>query len=741
MRGTILRGAAAALAMSMAWRLGNGADSKTAPAAGAGGRCYDPSSAIALAGKSCAPLAAPQLSCYLPPDVEGALAQPNLNVRQRAADLFAWQEAIALDWPAARGMRGQPDRERKAADHGPRVWETWKEEKEVYLPGGAPPPAWNAPSPLALPAECRGIEKLLFRKQKIDDDVDSIVQAVAADGTLPATLTDQKKKLVRYEIRLNQPLFEAIVANRLYDGRHQAEAPSISFPAGAMLVKASWRELTREEEPLFRATDACVCDELGDAGGLGGARAGACHVARVGLVGLHIMHKTPSAPQWIWATFEQANNVNSTGGAPPSFFDPTCNPLRCPVNRQTRPGTPNQLARSTPIPSAEPRCEDAAAARDNVRQLNDEVAAALTAAGSALGNYRLVGTQWPLAPAAAGAAGAATVLAVRPPVLANTTMESFVQGTSSCMGCHSTARTTSSDRFVAADFSFTLNNALPKPATSRILAPPRQAKTPWDLAHWRQVERGRALAVDTYRLLPAAVGAKLHCASCHLAAGGDPDAAWWVGMRKAYPTDKALADRINQCFEHSLNGKRICATTAEEAREKGRPPCAEAPDMQALIAYMDWLTEQWQAHHGGEPARGYPALPALAGDPAAGAALYLQKCAVCHDANGQGRYEHDSYFRPALWGPSSFNACAGMAKTANLAAFAHGNMPLGAGGALAPQEAWNVAAYVERQCRPGLGQDAQGRVCPASAHCAEGRPTAGAEVPSQKPWVIKAPPP
>jgi cytochrome c len=763
MRSKVPRAAAAALVMALAaWRQQPpAAPAPRSPAARSASPvdpCYDPGAAITLGSKSCdadnpsdspspAPARSdsPQVSCYLPAEVEGGLAQPNLNARQRAADLFAWQEAIALDWPASPASRGQADRGRKLADPGPRVWETWKEEKEVYLPGGVPPPAWDAPSPIPIPAECRGIAKLLFRRQKIDDGVDSLIQAVAADGTLPATLTDQKKKLVRYEIRLNRPLFEAIVANRWYDGRRQAEAAAVSFPAGSMMVKAAWRELAPEEEPLFRTADACVCDEPE---GIAAGSARACRAARVGLVGLHVAHKTASAPRWVWATFEQANNVASAGGAPPSFFAPDCNPLRCPVNRQTPPGTPNQLARATPIPSAEPRCSAAQASVDNVRQLNDDVAAALAAAGSVLANYRLVGAQWPLAPAA-----------VRPPILANTTMESFVQGTSSCLGCHATARTTNPDRFVPADFSFTLNNALPKPATSRILAPPVRAKTPWDAAHWPEVERGRALAVDTYRLLPAAVGAKLHCASCHLAAGGDPDAAWWVGMRRAYATEDALADRINQCFEHSLNGKAICAAATprpEQPGKAGQPvtsgkagrgsraelmPCGRASDMKALIAYMDWLTEQWQATHGGEPPRGYPPLAASAGDPARGAEVYVQKCAVCHNAHGEGRYEHDTYFRPALWGPASFNACAGMAKAATLAAFAHAGMPLGAGGALAPQEAADVAAYVDRQCRPGLGKDAQGRLCPASAHCAEGHPTPGADIPSRKPWIIPAPPP
>jgi len=39
--------------------------------------------------------------------------------------------------------------------------------------------------------------------QKINDVVDSIKPAAAATGTLPPTLTDQDKRPVRYEIRMN----------------------------------------------------------------------------------------------------------------------------------------------------------------------------------------------------------------------------------------------------------------------------------------------------------------------------------------------------------------------------------------------------------------------------------------------------------------------------------------------------------------------------------------------------------
>ena len=61
------------------------------------------------------------------------------------------------------------------------------------------------------------------------------------------------------------------------------------------------------------------------------------------------------------------------------------------------------------------------------------------------------------------------------------------------------------------------------------------------------------------------------------------------------------------------------------------------------------------------------------------------------------------YLHPPLWGPDSFNAAAGMHRRAMAAGFIHDNMPLGATGrapTLAPQDAWDIAAFIEAQPRP-----------------------------------------
>jgi cytochrome c len=614
----------------------------------------------------------------------------NFNTLQRDADIFSWQEFFALNWPAQPGQRGEPAVNQPISAPGPRVWETWKEEYEVYLPNGAKPKPWNDPEP--VPAACGGVgNKVFFRTQKIDDVVDSTLQAAAADGALPATLTDQKSKLVRYEIRLNKVLFDYVVAHRLYDARVQALAKSIDFPDGAILIKAAWREVTPAEERQFHTVTACLCDK--DAQG----KMVNCHKQRMGLVGFHVTQKTPSAPQWVWSTFEQINNVPGMAAiGQSSFNNPAC--PTCPVNRQTQRGTPNQIVRSIPIPGTEPNCADGTQAIDNVRRLNVDVRTALAGAGSIFRFYELVNTQWPV-PQARSQPRPSTVFQVRPLALANTTMESFVQPTSTCMGCHSTARTVNANNFVSSDFSFTLNNAQPAQTSCKVIPPPTQPKTTWDKQHWVEIERGYTLATQTYEKLPQFVPtAKLHCASCHLSAGGNSDAAWWVDLKSEYPTKPDLQSRINHCFTNSLNGVALCTPASKTS--KGN--CDTNLDMEGFLTYMQWLDEQAKSMHlCNTVAHGYPPISTSTGDPVAGHQVFIQKCAVCHQLDGQGRYESNTYFRPALWGPHSFNQAAGMfSDPAFLAAFARWNMPLMAGGELTDQEAWNVEAFIHTKPRP-----------------------------------------
>lgn len=650
----------------------------------------------------------PQRSCLLPNDVEGRLQQKNLNIVQRATDIFSWQEFIALNWPARQGVNGIPDSSKDISAPGTRVWQTWKPLSQVFLQDGAKPPGWNESLP--GPKSCSGLKTVLHRDEKADDIIDAQLQAAVADGTLPATLTDQEGNLTRYEIRINQIMFDYIVTNNLYNGDVQMDAKSINYPPGSIVIKAAWREVNHSNQERFYTTEACVCEQDEQHKPID------CRAKKMGLVGLHVTSKTPSAPQWIWSTYEQVDNVlvnyvdNKTGktvGIHPNFYNPNC--TSCPPNQQTFKGTPAQLTREIPIPFYEPNCDKPHQAVDNVQKLNQQVQGGLE--GSVFSFYELVNTQWAPPLASADKELDPSIFAT-PAILSNLTMESYVQDTSTCMGCHSTARKINPDNFISSDFSFVLNNAEPKQqATCVITFPGQPSDDPWEKENWSSIARGYQLVSQTYEELPPYTGAKLHCTSCHLEGGGDPNAAWWVPMveKYNYPQTQNLQARINRCFERSMNGHALC--TANNGVQADN--CSYNPDMNAITTYMEWLNRKGKSLPSScdTSESSFPPIEARTGNPHHGKLAYVQKCAVCHGLNGQGRYDEHKYYRPALWGKHSFNDNAGLAKTSKMAEFLKANMPLKAGGMLTVQEAWDIATYVnECHCRPG-------KECPPNKRC------------------------
>ena len=189
------------------------------------------------------------------------------------------------------------------------------------------------------------------------------------------------------------------------------------------------------------------------------------------------------------------------------------------------------------------------------------------------------------------------------------------------------------------------------------------------------------------------VGAKLNCTNCHLGGGSIAGSGPLWGAYPAYPEYRSKNKRVNDyvmrlqdCFRFSENGK---------------VPAAEDPIIVAVEAYSHWLATG--APTGAELAgRGYPKLPQppSAPDYARGEAVFKAQCALCHGPDGAGQYVRGQTVFPSLWGNDSYNWGAGMGNIDNLANFAKANMPLGGGGTLAAQQAWDVAQYIDSHERP-----------------------------------------
>src|SRR5262245_26139610 len=192
-------------------------------------------------------------------------------------------------------------------------------------------------------------------------------------------------------------------------------------------------------------------------------------------------------------------------------------------------------------------------------------------------------------------------------------------------------------------------------------------------------------------------GNDLACQSCHLKAGLQPFAAPFVSTFATFPMfvdDQVLTltQRLNGCMRRSMNGKDLPA---------------EGREMEALIAYIQFVGKGTPegvriAGMGLRPIE----TPGKPPDARRGEAVYVQFCATCHKEDGQGEPRQPpavGFTIPPLWGDASFNAGAGMAKTAYAASYIRDNMPFGIDyrePVLTVQQAWDVAAYIISKPHP-----------------------------------------
>lgn len=231
-----------------------------------------------------------------------------------------------------------------------------------------------------------------------------------------------------------------------------------------------------------------------------------------------------------------------------------------------------------------------------------------------------------------------------------------------------------------------------KAAIDAVFTPPSPESIPSGL-RGEQIRMGYEVVAHTQQYAKRYVGNKLNCSNCHLDAGLNPNAASFVGLSVQYPEYSprvgrtvTLAERINECLERSLNGKPL-------------PP--DSSKLQAVIAYIEWLSQN--VPRGSTVAwRGLSRLsPIRPPDARRGKAVFSKKCFFCHGTDGQG-----TMAGPPLWGPDSYSIAAEMARISVAAAFIKGNMPRAWGWTVTDTDAFDVAAYINSQPRRDLhGKD------------------------------------
>ena len=326
----------------------------------------------------------PAISSQLPSDIPGGAGNATITT----AALFAWQEFIALNWPAVQqtgvvgsDTRGVPDNSKKFGDDSsgskqanqPVVWETYRSKVETFPGINSPPgyvnnasqdygfdanPAYvygkrpttppttpNGPTlqnatggpVLNVPACQNPTQPNVATPAYVNlDEITQIGLDSMFAGVLPVSVTNPtaqtanaQPQLIRFLAKGNRTFYDYVAASQFwYQGQafvtaqshfkkaaatniYPAPAPNIVLPAGTVLVKAAWRPLAPGESASnFHTKTVRFYDENGSAGT-------ACYREQTwALIALHIIQKTPSAPYFIFATFEYTNNILTAGGQP-----------------------------------------------------------------------------------------------------------------------------------------------------------------------------------------------------------------------------------------------------------------------------------------------------------------------------------------------------------------------------------------------------------------------------------------
>ena len=378
----------------------------------------------------------------------GATPDLKQTATEKEAARFAWDTFLGIN---------------EFTPSGSTQWENYKEAFDIFLPDAVKPTPWGEPTPSNIPP-CEttlSSTKTLRVTSKVSPVINETDQAVGG------VLVDRNGNLVHYEVYMNKPMFTYVLDNDFYNAVKQAGS-KIDFPVGSMELKAAWRILDPKLDDISRYHTAKAIIYIPDSLKIGKNdclpasvknKIADCSEQLVGLVGLHIVYKTPSNPNFTWMTFEQVDNVDShqleNKLIPSSFRNektaiPTCpeNSRQCNCPDQET----SQITRQNSIP-------------DWVKNVNKDVRDSLQLKGSIWSNYQLIGIQW-----------ARDNSRIGNPVLtnlANTSMETFNQTASSCIGCHAFAR--SSNPTILSDFSWVMGRAqnpktqLPAPNGAAVL--------------------------------------------------------------------------------------------------------------------------------------------------------------------------------------------------------------------------------------------------------------------------------
>ena len=244
---------------------------------------------------------------------------------------YAWLEFISAVSPVSSSLRGAPGGSFQQSGAGKvlsnLVWETYQHKTELlpcnYVSGqptAVAPQPWNAtPKYTVADVNAEGVttgcSTIPYQNYNNLDEATQIGQNYLFfpqphNGPQPGT-----DPQVLFEARVNQYEWNFVNAN--YQTLQSQFGLNFTLPDGTVEVKAAWRPLSSIPVNLrYRYHTAKVIT-------YGGSDTSPDpHVETYALIALHIIHKSPNYPSFVFATFEQVDNLSQQGSPTGLYYVP-----------------------------------------------------------------------------------------------------------------------------------------------------------------------------------------------------------------------------------------------------------------------------------------------------------------------------------------------------------------------------------------------------------------------------------
>lgn len=263
----------------------------------------------------------------------------------------------------------------------------------------------------------------------LNGDIQLIFSDILQAGS-KKPLNDQNKIPIFYQQSINETFYNDIVSHQLNNSQCIDKIDSDVIlrkhdiiSSNAIEIKTSWKVLTSNDDASKFFT---IYRNVMLNGGLLKNKQLSLN-AQLALLGMHIVIKTPSNPEWIWMSFEHKGNAPACDKRQLSrtklinwtLYNPKA-PANFPVNKYLA-GQPTQVCRETPYGVG---VLEQAGLIKNIEELNFGMTKIYQKRSSVWSNYFLVGSAWThngqIPPTPNNETGGSRLLS-------NTSMETYVQ--------------------------------------------------------------------------------------------------------------------------------------------------------------------------------------------------------------------------------------------------------------------------------------------------------------------------